>query len=380
MLFGARGTGKTALIHQTFSALKNTVVIDLLRGRAYQRYVSDPSLFGDEMREAVKRKREPLVVAIDEVQRVPALLDEVHSLMEEHKGQIVFLLTGSSARKLKRGEANLLAGRAVTRHLHPLSSLETPLELARALQYGTLPGVYLDADTEISTLESYVGTYLQEEIQQESIVRRVDRFTRFLDFAGQLNGEPINFAKLGAQCGVAGKTVLEYYSILEDTLLASRLNGWSHSIKKQLLQAPRFYLFDCGVLNAINGELRTELKSNGFRYGKLFENLVVQELFRANDYLDLGLKFHYWRDKDGHEVDIIVSRNLTVPLAAIEIKSSPHPTAADCSGFKSFAAEYPKVQRFCFCTTPRSFDRSQIRFMPWQDGVLNIEGLITSGG
>jgi predicted AAA+ superfamily ATPase len=157
----------------------------------------------------------------------------VHLLIESYKGAIVFLLTGSSARKLKRGGANLLAGRAITQYLHPLSASELAIDLSRALTIGTLPGIYLEQGLETATLESYVSTYLREEIQQESLVRGIDRFTRFLDFAAQINGEPVNFAKLGQQCGISGKTAADYYSILADTMLAKQLPGWSHSVKKQ---------------------------------------------------------------------------------------------------------------------------------------------------
>ena len=375
LLFGARGTGKTALIRDALSGLKNSISIDLLRGQAFQRYVGEPATLGNELRSAVKDGSGGLVVAIDEIQKVPSLLDEVHSLLEEFKGRIAFLLTGSSARKLRRGGANLLAGRAITRFLHPLCSLETELDLSRALQFGSLPGVYCDRGEEIAILESYVATYLREEVQQESLVRGIDRFARFLDFSGQLNGEPVNFSKLGAQCGIAGKTVLEYYSILEDTLLARTLSGWSHSVKRQLLQSPKHYFFDCGVLNAINGELRSDLKTTGYRFGKLFENFVIQELFRANDYLDLGLRFHYWRDKDGHEVDVIVSRNVKTPILAIEIKSGSKPTETDCSGFDYFSSEYPKIPRWCLCTTPRRYEKSKIRFLPWQEGIVALKGI-----
>lgn len=372
-LFGPRGVGKTALINQTVDQLtQRHLIFDLLRGQSYHRYVANPGLFGDEIRAELRRSSEPLIIAIDEVQKIPALLDEVHSLIEEHKKRIAFLLTGSSARKLKRGGANLLAGRAITKYLHPFSSMETDIDLSRALQFGTLPGVYFDYGHEINSLESYVAAYLQEEVQQEALVRAIDRFSRFLDFAAQLNGEPVNFAKLGKQCGVSGKTAQDYYSILMDTMLARQLPGWAHSVKKQLLQAPRFYLFDCGVLNAINGELRTELKPSSFRYGRLFENWVVQEIFRLSDYLDLGLRLHYWRDKAGHEVDLLVSRNNTQPLLAIEIKSSPAPDLADCSGFENFAADYPNVPKWCLCTSPLAYERSGVKFLPWLEGLKEL--------
>ena len=372
-LFGARGTGKTALLKATLAQCPRTMNIDLLAGNTFQRYAAIPGLFIEEVRKELSvSSSQPLIVAVDEVQKLPALLDEVHLLIESYKGAIVFLLTGSSARKLKRGGANLLAGRAITQYLHPLSASELAIDLSRALTIGTLPGIYLEQGLETATLESYVSTYLREEIQQESLVRGIDRFTRFLDFAAQINGEPVNFAKLGQQCGISGKTAADYYSILSDTMLAKQLPGWSHSVKKQLLQAPKFYFFDCGVLNAINGELRTELKPSSFRFGRLFENYLVQEMVRINDYHELGLRFHYWRDKNGNEVDLIVSRNVTTPLLAIEIKSHQTPKPEDCPGFALLAADYPKIPRWCFCRTERAYDLSGIQFMPWQSGLKKI--------
>jgi len=370
-LFGARGTGKTSLLDELLRGWPSLLRIDLLRGEAFQRYATRPDLLGSELRVHLKRTTHPLtLVAIDEVQKLPSLLDEVHSLIESYKGRVAFVLTGSSARKLKRGGANLLAGRALTRHLHPLCSMELDLDLPRALRYGTLPSIYLDTQAfEITTLEAYVSTYLREEIQAEALVRQVDRFARFLELAAQLNGEPINFAKLSRHCGVTTKTAQEYFSILVDTLICLRLDGWSHSIKRQLLQAPKYYFFDCGVVGALSGELRSELKVSSFRFGRLFETFVIQEMQRRSDYLDLGLHFNYWRDKDGHEVDIIVSRSSAKPLLAIEIKSSSQPLAEDLTSMKLFAAEYPGVPLYCFCTTPRAFTLGSVTVLPWLEGL-----------
>ena len=319
-----------------------------------------------------------LVVAIDEIQKLPALLDEVHALIEDHKGHLAFILSGSSARKLRRGGANLLAGRALSHYLHPLHASELDLNLAKSLRLGTLPAVYFASD-DLATpmLQSYVSTYLREEIQQESLVRAIDRFGRFLEYAGQVNGEPVNFSKLSKQIGVAGKTVAEYYSILVDTLIAVQLPGWSASVKKQLVQAPKFYFFDCGVLNAINGYLQVELRQSNPLYGRLFENFVITQIHASNDYEGLGLKFYYWRDKSGKEVDLIIARNVATPLAAVEIKSSPTPDPDDCRGFDAFAEDYPNLPRICICGTPRPYSKSGILFIPWQDALKNLGSLVS---
>ena len=376
-LFGARGTGKTSLLDDSLREWPSLLRIDLLRGEAFQRYASRPDLLGAELGSQLKQSVHPLtLVAIDEVQKLPSLLDEVHSLIERYKGRVAFVLTGSSARKLKRGGANLLAGRALTRHLHPLSSMELDLDLARALRYGTLPAIYLDTQAyEITTLEAYVSTYLREEIQAEALVRQVDRFARFLELAAQLNGEPINFTKLGRQCSVTTKTAQEYFSILVDTLVCMRLDGWAHSLKRQLLQAPKFYFFDCGVVGALTGELRSEVKPSSFRFGRLFETLLIHEMQRRSDYLDLGLRFNYWRDKDGHEVDVIVSRTSAQPLMAIEIKSSSQPSAEDLTSMALFTAEYPGVPLYCLCTTPRAFMLGTITVLPWLEGLQIVAEL-----
>lgn len=348
------------------------VVISLLNSEHFQRYLAEPSLFSREITARMKALggSGPLVVAIDEVQKLPILLDEVHLLIEKFKGRIVFVLTGSSARKLKRSGANLLAARALTTYLHPLSVLETDLDLDTVLRIGSLPAVYLDQEFAVHRLRSYIGTYIQEEIREESLVRKVDRFARFLDLAGQLNGEPINHSKLGRTLKTTSNTIHEYFSILVDTLLCHRLDGWSESVKRQLLQAPKYYWFDCGVLNALNGELDTELKRSSFRYGRLFETYVIQEVIRHNDYLERGLRFFYWRDKNGLEVDLIIARSSTKPVAAVEFKSSSAPDDDDLEGLLSFAEDYPKVPLYCFANAPSAYELpSGVTVLPWREGL-----------
>jgi predicted AAA+ superfamily ATPase len=369
-VFGPRGAGKTKLLDMSLP--KSAMRISLLEGQDYQRYLTEPSRLSQEVRARIKNKKgkDSLVIAIDEIQKLPALLDAVHLLIEEFKSRICFVLTGSSARKLKRSGANLLAGRALTTYLHPISILEDELELNTTLRLGSLPAVYLELEFAEERLISYMSTYLKEEILEESLVRKIDRFARFLDLAGQLNAEPINHSKIAKNLKTTSNTVLEYFSILVDTLICHRIDGWSQSIKRQLLQAPKYYWFDCGVLNAINGELRTEVKSSSFRYGKLFETYLVQEIIRFNDYLSLQFRLNYWRDKNGKEVDIILSRSLSKPLAAIEIKSSTSPTEDDLSGLLSFKEDYPKVPCYCFSNTPRPYQLSfGIDVLPWRDGL-----------
>lgn len=375
-LFGPRGSGKTKLLESTLP--DEAVIISLLDSEYFQRYLSEPALFSREIIARLKNlpPNKTLIIAVDEVQKLPMLLDEVHLLIEKHKGRLVFVLTGSSARKLKRSGANLLAARALTLFLHPLSVLETELELDTVLSIGSLPGVYLEREFAHHRLRSYIGTYIKEEIQEESIVRKVDRFARFLDLAGQLNGEPINHSKLGRTLKTTSNTVQEYFSILVDTFLCHRLDGWSESVKRQLLQAPKYYWFDCGVLNALNGELDVELKRSSFRYGRLFETYLIAEIIRHNDYLERGFRFFYWRDKNGLEVDLIIARSAAKPLAAVEFKSASEPTEDDLAGLIAFGEDYPKVPRFCFSQTPHTYDLpSGIQVIPWREGLTLIKKL-----
>lgn len=370
-LFGPRGTGKSQIIQKILSNQQYFLKIDLLNQKEFLRFLTSPDLLISEVKSAIPSSGK-LFVAIDEVQRVPHLLNNVHSLIEEFRNKVQFILTGSSARKLKREGVNLLAGRAITLHLHPLSIREVNLDLKKALTTGTLPYAYVAAKNPKYFLKSYVETYLKEEIQQEALVRNLDAFVRFLELSGQYNAEPINFSKLGKQLSINYTTVENYFSILVDTLIVFRLPGYAQSVKKQLLQAPKYYFFDCGVLNSINGELSTELRASSFRYGKLFETFVINEVFRINEYKELDLKFHYWRTSLGKEVDLVLSRNALTPPVAIEIKSAEKPMLEDVSGLLSFAEEHPKSDLLCFCQTPRKYKLGPVTFVPWQVGINNL--------
>ena len=371
-LFGPRGVGKTVLAQDYLSLVRHAESIDLLSLEVYRRYVAEPGLFRLEIEQRLRDipAKETLTVLVDEVQKLPRLLDEVHYLIERHKGQVQFLLTGSSARKLKRSGANLLAGRAWTLKLHPLSSQELVPDLRKALTIGTLPGIYQETSSSAKrSLKAYVETYLREEVMQESLVRKIDHFIRLLDVAGQVNGEPLNCTAIARDTGVSVKTVQEYFDILADTLIAFRIDGWSYSVRKQLRQSPKYYFFDCGVLNAVRGELQTELKSSSYRYGKLFETFIVNELSRANDYDESGYRFHYWRTNTGMEVDLVLARGPNDLPRAVEIKSQASPKESDLKGLIAFASENNKANLFCLCQTPRKYTLGPIQVLPWQKGI-----------
>lgn len=369
-IFGARGTGKTSYMRSLRETrLKNSIYLDFLNNTTFRRYLENPDLLVSEVASYIA-KNKSVVVIIDEVQKVPKILDTVHFIIEEHNGKAVFVLTGSSARKLKRGGANLLAGRAITNYMFPLSNLEFDLDLARCLQFGTLPGIYFAEEIEIESLESYVNTYLREEILEEALVRKLETFIRFIEIAAQMNGEPVNYTKLAKQCKVSPNTLAEYYSVLQDTLIVHRLDGYDQSIRRQLLQAPKYYFFDCGVLNALNGELRTELKPSSFRYGKLFETFLILEVLRFSSYRSLGLRFNYWREKTGKEIDLIISKSLAKPLVAIEIKSFSEPE--DLPVFELLSEDMPRIKRWCFCNVPHKTTLGGVTFFPWREGLLEL--------
>ena len=371
-LFGPRGVGKTVLAQNYLAQARHTENIDLLSLDTCRRYIAEPGLFRLEMEQRLRDipVKEALIVLIDEVQKLPGLLDEVHYLIESYKGRVQFLLTGSSARKLKRSGANLLAGRAWTLKLHPLSTQEVVPDLRKALTIGTLPGIYQEIRSSARrSLKAYVETYLKEEVMQELLIRKIDHFIRLLDIAGQVNGDPVNYTAIARDSGVSVKTAQEYFDILVDTLIAFRIDGWSYSIRKQLRQSPKFYFFDCGVLNAIRGELQIELKSGSYRFGKLFETFVVNELIRANDYNETGYRFYYWRTSTGLEVDLVLTRGPQDAPKAVEIKSQSSPSKSDLKGLSAFASENKAADLFCLCQTPRPYSLGPIQVLPWQHGI-----------
>lgn len=373
LLFGARGTGKTSLIREALLHCQREVLyFDLLKIDTFRAILGNPKHFHDTVSHKLRSlPQKKVLVVINEVQKIPDLLNEVHHFIEEFPNRVSFILSGSSARKLKKSGANLLAGRAWSRKLFPLSSLEHELSVHEVLKFGSLPKAYLAEDEESKTefLRSYVDNYLREEILQESVVRQFEAFSRFLDLAGQLNAEPINFSKLAKQLSLNPKTAQNYYQILVDTLIACELPGWSTSIKKQLLQAPKFYFFDLGILNAINGELNIELKSSSFRYGKLFETFLVNEVMRWNQYLAADYGFAYWRTSTGKEVDLILSRKSGHPDWAIEIKSSTQPNEDDLATLALFKEEYPQVHTLCLSQTEKSYRVGTTDVMPWRKGL-----------
>ena len=325
-LFGGRQTGKTTLLRQQFP---DTTFFDLLDTNVRRRLQQRPVL----LYETLKDKPMGTLVIIDEIPEVPELLNEVHRLIVER--QLVFILCGSSARKLKRKGHNTLGGRALPVYLYPLVSAEIPdFDIDRAVNYGTIPPHYL-ARNPWRLLAAYIDVYLKEEIKEEALVRNLDAFQRFLEVAALTDGEIINNNNIAQECGVHATTVSSYFDILEDTLIGYRIPAYTKVIKRRLVQAPRFYYFDVGVTNYLLH--RKELIRGSADYGHAFEHLVVQELVAYMHYRHCEEKLSYWRTYTGVEVDIIVGD----ARIAIEIKSTEEVQNRHIKNLKAFAEEHP---------------------------------------
>lgn len=351
-LFGPRGTGKTRLIQH---ALPGAVVIDLLSDDVYSRLLRRPSA----LVEMIPSDARPPCVVIDEVQKLPVLLDEVHRLIEQRS--LRFLLTGSSARKLRRGAANLLGGRAWEARLMPLTSAELGdgFDLARFIDTGGLPAIHF-SEAPADELKSYVRLYLKEEIQAESIVRRFDHFARFLDVAALANTEELNFEAVASDAGVPARTVASYFEILEDTLLGFQVHAFRRTKTRKAIKRSKFYFFDVGVAGALARRGHVELGSPAF--GKAFEHFLVQELRAYLSYRNLDLDLCYWRSTTHQEVDVVVGTEL-----AIEIKGTERIGERAARGLQALREE-KLVRRYMVVSrdpVARTFDG--IRAVPWQE-------------
>ena len=335
-LWGSRQTGKSTLLRALFP---NARLYDLLKTDVRMAFQLRPAL----LREECEMLDEGELVIIDEVQKVPALLDEVHWLIE-NRG-LRFILSGSSARKLRRSGANLLGGRALRCTLFPLVSAEIPdFDVERALNNGMLPRHYLVEDPS-KRIQAYIGDYLQQEIVEEAIVRQLDAFTRFLQVAALSNTEIVNYTNIAQDCAVSAKTVKEYFTILEETMLGFYLPAYTRTVKRRLTLSPKFYYFDVAIPNHLLH--RVPLKKGTDIYGHATEHLVVQELraFLSYTYGE-EMAMSYWRTLDGkYEVDILISdRTSNEVRMAIEVKSSDNVTSSDTKGLKAFGEEHPDAK------------------------------------
>jgi len=364
-LLGPRQVGKSTLIKTSFKP-ETVCYFNLLIDKEYTRLAANPSIFSAEV-EALAPSVTHIVV--DEIQRIPSLLNEVHNLIENAKTPRFFCLSGSSARKLKRGQANLLGGRAWNRHLYPFTHLELAedFNLARALRFGALPAVYLgDDENAIEMLEAYVDTYLTEEIKAEAIVRNIGAFARFFKLAASESGNLINSSNIAREAAISSKTIKEYFQILEDTLIGYFLLPYDKSDRKRLVKHPKFYLFDNGVRNALLNRLKSDVEPNTYEYGVVFEHFIINEFIRLNHYLKLKLEFSFYRSNAGAEVDLIVHHPCG-RVQAIEIKSTENPRPSELMGLKSFAELEPEAELICLSRCHRRQNYGAVTVYPWQE-------------
>lgn len=336
-LFGARQTGKSTVLRQQFP---NSIYFDLLDSTLRERFSRRPAL----LYEMLQDKEEGTLVIIDEIPEVPELLNEAHRLIV--KQGLVFILCGSSARKLKRKGKNTLGGRAFPVYFYPFVSAEIPeFDIDRAVNYGMIPPHYL-AKNPSRLLAAYIEVYLKEEVKEEALVRNLKAFQRFLEVAALTDGEMVNNNNIATDCGVSATTVSAYFDILEDTLIGYRIPAFQKVMKRRLVQAPRFYYFDVGVANHLLH--RKELVRGTPEYGHAFEHLVIQELHAWLHYTHSEEELSYWRTYTGLEVDAVIGDART----AIEIKSVEEVMPKHLKGLKAFGEEHPQSRRIIVSLDP----------------------------
>lgn len=347
-LFGARSTGKTSLIRQQ---LPDARVYDLLHSPTFQRLSRRPELIGETLTDSNQ------IIVIDEIQRLPELLNEVHRLIESKL--LRFLLTGSSARGLRKGGVNLLAGRAWEARLFPLTSNEiSDFSLERYLQCGGLPQVY-SSENPFEELKAYTGTYLQEEIRAESAVRELRGFTRFLDLAATKVGEEVNRESLASDCGVGPKAIKNYFEILEDTLIGFHIPPFQKTVQRKSVSRQKFYFFDIGVTNSLLG--RSEIPRSTETYGKVFEQFIILEIKAFLSYFRNENKLTFWRTHSQQEVDCVVGNDM-----AIEIKSTDLVNERHLKGLKVLREE-GLIKNYCVIShDPEERVIDGIKILPWK--------------
>lgn len=328
-LWGARQVGKTTLLEMHYPDAR---YYDLLQSGEFERLLRRPGLLKEELETA----SEGDIIIIDEIQKIPQLLDEVHSII--HKKKLRFILSGSSPRKLKRMGANLLGGRALKRTLFPLVSAEIPdFDILKAINNGMIPRHYM-ANNPWERFRAYVGVYLNEEIREEAISRKLNSFTRFLETAAFSNSEMVVYKNIAQDCGIDHRTVKEYFQILIDTLIGYFVPGFTATKKRRAIAAPKFYFFDVGVANYLSN--RRVLLPGSEDFGHAFEHFVVLELIAYLGYSNSDEELSYWRTSSGYEVDAIIGSG----RLAIEIKSTSEVSSRHLKGLKAFQEDYPETR------------------------------------
>ena len=356
-LFGPRQCGKSSLVRKT---MPDAHVFNLLSRDTFAHLAMNPNYIDETCRD-----ERPIV--IDEIQKMPDLLDEVHRLIEE-KGKR-FILTGSSARKLRKGGVNLLGGRARVRNLHPFSASELgdQFNLDRAINIGLVPGIWF-SDEPDEDLAGYVSLYLEQEIMQEGATRNLPAFSRFLEVAALSNGEQINYQSIASASQIPRSTVQEYFKILKDTLLASEVPVWRKGRSRKTVETAKFYLFDTGVTRRLSG--RRELVRGTPEYGHAFESWIMHEIASYADAFRRDAEISYWRTRTNLEVDFIVNGEV-----AIEAKTARSATKDDLKGLRAIGDEGAFRHRILVADEPRPREVDGISILPWREFI----GLLWSG-
>jgi len=362
-LFGPRGTGKTTWVKKSFV---DAIYIDLLESRTFNELLADPQRLEDYVPDSFNDW-----IIIDEIQKVPLLLNEVHRLIESKKYK--FILTGSSARKLRRKGQNLMAGRALTCYMHPLSVTELgkDFNLKHSLKYGSLPSVYTEEDPQ-GYLDSYMRTYLQEEVQQEGLTRNLNAFARFLEAASFSQGSVLNMSEVSRECSVERKVVENYFNILEDLLISIRIPVFTKKAKRRMTRHPKFYFFDTGVYRTVRpmGPLDSPESAEGIA----LESFFLQEIRAINEYHRLGYSIYYWRTSGGLEVDFILYGKRGIK--AFELKRRNKVSTSMLSGLKAFLSDYPDAEGFLIYGGNKPLFIDGIKVVPITDALKTIKEMI----
>ena len=350
-LWGARQTGKSTLLKALYP---DSLYFDLLLSDVFERLRRNPS----ELRETVLASVASGPVIIDEVQKIPELLNEVHWLITNKN--IRFILSGSSPRKILRSGANLLGGRALRYELYPLIYKEIPdFDLIRALNHGLLPRHYLSNKPE-KLISAYIGSYLRDEIMAEAKIRNIASFSQFLTAAAFSNGEIVNYTNIAAECGVSAPTVKEYFQILEDTLIGRFLPSYQKKPKRRVIRAPKFYYFDIGIANYLLK--RKSVVPGSETFGHAFEHFIYHEIYSYSSYSGLNFHISYWRTASQIEIDFVLGEN----EVAIEVKATQQANTRHLKGLKSFAEEYSVKKLILISNDPLPRQIGNISILPWK--------------
>ncbi len=368
-LLGPRGSGKSTWLKKEFG--DSAFFVDLLDLKTQTKLIKKPESLAYELQTIVEKKK-PKWVVIDEIQKIPQLLDTVQSFID--KKQFCFALSGSSARKLKRGGANLLGGRAFERFLFPLisSELKDRFDLSQILNFGSLPEVFqLKRNEEkCEYLDSYTQLYLKEEIQEEQLVRKLPPFHLFIEIAAQMDGKIINYSRIADDVGVDTKTIISYFQILEETLIGFLLPSYHPSIRKRQKLNPKFYFFDLGVRRAVENSLGSPLVEKTTGWGRAFESWVINEIYRRNKYFNLRLRLSYLWAAENSEIDLILERPDKKTIL-LEIKSRNEINERNLIHLTKFRDSFANPSLICLSNDPVQKIIKGVHCYPWREWLDN---------